>query len=95
MMICWELCDLSLKNEYSCITMSLLGGGSMSNPVFRISPKKYNGETTIVSMRLPKDLLKEIDSVASITGRNRNEILTMSLEFALNHMEVQTKEDEG
>lgn len=67
----------------------------MSNPVFRISPKKYNGETTIVSMRLPKDLLKEIDSVASITGRNRNEILTMSLEFALNHMEVQTKEDEG
>ena len=66
----------------------------MSNPVFRISPKKYNGETTIVSMRLPKDLLKEIDSVASLTGRNRNEILTMSLEFALNHMEVQTKEYE-
>ena len=66
----------------------------MSNLVFRISPKKYNGETTIVSMRLPKDLLKEIDSVASLTGRNRNEILTMSLEFALNHMEVQTKESE-
>ena len=95
MMIYCKLCDLSLKNEYGCITMSLLGGGSMSNPVFRIPPKKYNGETTIVSMRLPKDLLKEIDSVASITGRNRNEILTMSLEFALNHMEVQTKESEG
>ena len=66
----------------------------MSNPVFRISPKKYNGETTIVSMRMAKDLLKDIDNVASITGRNRNEILTMSLEFALNHMEVVMKEQE-
>ena len=66
----------------------------MSNPVFRISPKKYNGETTIVSMRLSKELLKEIDNVASLTGRNRNEILTMSLEFALNHMEVVMKEQE-
>ena len=66
----------------------------MSNPVFRISPKKYNGETTIVSMRIAKDLLKDIDNVASITGRNRNEILTMSLEFALNHMDIVKKEQE-
>lgn len=66
----------------------------MSNPVFRISPKKYNGETTIVSMRMAKDLLKDIDNIANITGRNRNEILTMSLEFALNHMEVVMKEQE-
>lgn len=66
----------------------------MSNPVFRISPKKYNGETTIVSMRIAKDLLKDIDNVANITGRNRNEILTMSLEFALNHMEIVMKEQE-
>ena len=66
----------------------------MSNPVFRISPKKYNGETTIVSMRLAKDLLKDIDNIANLTGRNRNEILTMSLEFALNHMEIAMKEQE-
>lgn len=60
----------------------------MSEPVLRISPKKYNGETTIVSMRMAKELLKDIDNVAAITGRNRNEILTLSLEFALSHMEV-------
>ena len=66
----------------------------MSEPILRITPKKYSGETTIVSMRLAKDLLKDIDAVANVTGRNRNEILTMSLEFALNHMEIVMKERE-
>ena len=36
----------------------------MSEPVLRISPKKYSGETTIVSMRMSKELLKDIDAVA-------------------------------
>lgn len=64
----------------------------MDEPVLRITPKKYNGETTIISMRLAKELVKDIDAVANMTGRNRNEILTMSLEFALNHMEIIMKE---
>ena len=66
----------------------------MSEPILRITPKKYSGETTIVSKRIAKDLLKDIDAVANVTGRNRNEILTMSLEFALNHMEIVMKERE-
>lgn len=66
----------------------------MSETVLRISPKKYAGETTIVSMRMAKDLLKDIDEVAAATGRNRNEILTMSLEFALKHMEIVLNERE-
>lgn len=65
----------------------------MSEPVLRITPKKYGGESTIVSMRLSRELLKDIDAVAAFTGRNRNEILTMSLEFALNHIEIAMKED--
>ena len=60
----------------------------MSEPILRITPKKYNGETTIISMRVAKDMLKDIDAVAASTGRNRNEILAMSLEFAINHMEI-------
>lgn len=60
----------------------------MSEPVLKISPKKYNGETTIVSMRMSKELLKDIDEIAAKTGYNRNELLTMSLEFAVNHMEI-------
>ena len=66
----------------------------MEKPTLRITPKKYAGESTIVSMRMSKELLKDIDAVATATGRNRNEILTMSLEFALNHMEIVMKERE-
>ena len=66
----------------------------MERPILRISPKKYAGETTIVSMRMAKDLLKDIDAVANVTGRTRNEILSMSLEFALEHMEIVMKEKE-
>ena len=66
----------------------------MSEPVLRISPKKYSGETTIVSMRMSKELLKDIDNIAKVTGRNRNEIMAMSLEFALNHIEIVMKERE-
>ena len=60
----------------------------MSEPVFRIPKKKYGGDSTVVSMRISKELLKDIDKVADLTGRNRNEILTMSLEFALSHTEI-------
>ncbi len=66
----------------------------MERPILRISPKKYAGETTIVSMRMAKDLLKDIDAVANVTGRTRNAILTMSLEFALEHMEIVMRERE-
>ena len=53
----------------------------MQEPVFRITPKKYGGETTIISVSIDKDMLAQIDDVANLTGRNRNEILQMSLEF--------------
>jgi hypothetical protein len=66
----------------------------MSEPVFRIPKKKYGGDTTVVSMRISRELLKDIDKVADISGRNRNEILTLSLEFALKHTEILMQEDE-
>ena len=66
----------------------------MSDPVLKIEPKKYAGETTIVSMRMHKDMLKDIDAVAAATGRTRNEILSTSLEFALEHMEIEKDREE-
>ena len=65
----------------------------MSDPVLKIEPKNYGGETTIVSMRLAKEMLREIDAVATATGRTRNEILSTSLEFALEHMEIRKDEE--
>ena len=67
----------------------------MANPTLRITPKKYTGETTVLSMRVAKDMLRDIDEIAKRTGRNRNEILSLSLEFALNHAEIISGEQEG
>ena len=63
----------------------------MDNIKLIIPQKKYTGETSIVSMRIPKDMLKDIDLAAKAAGRTRNEILQMSLEFALKHMEISNK----
>ena len=53
-----------------------------------IRPQKYGGETTVISLRLPKEMLAVIDQAASETGRTRNEILVLSLEYALENMEI-------
>lgn len=60
----------------------------METPKLHISPRRYTGESTVISMRLPKDMLKEIDAAAEKSGRPRNEILLMGMEFALQHMEI-------
>ena len=56
-----------------------------------IKPHKFAGETTVISLRLPKEMLSVIDQVATDTGRTRNEILVMSMEFALENMEINDK----
>ena len=61
----------------------------MSEPVFKIKSRKYTGESTVISMRIPKDMLTDIDRAAEFAGRTRNELLTMSLEFALKHMVIE------
>ena len=66
----------------------------MEKPVFWVQQKKYTGESAVISIRLPKDLLWEIDEAARTSGRTRNEILTMGLEFAMNHIKVTADEPE-
>lgn len=54
-----------------------------------IQAKKYSGETAVVSARLPNDLIKKIDAVCKATGRNRNEIIQMCLEFSVENIEIE------
>lgn len=61
----------------------------MEKPKLTITPKKYTEETSVISMRIPKDLVRHIDEIAKATGRTRNEIMMMSLEFALGNMEIE------
>lgn len=60
----------------------------LEKPKLKISQKKYTGETSVISMRLPKDMLKDLDNTAEMTGRTRNEIMLMCLEYALTNMEI-------
>ena len=63
----------------------------MGESKFQITPKKYIGESSVVSLRMPKDMLRDIDVIAAKTGRTRNEFMLMSLEFALDHLEIEEK----
>ena len=56
-----------------------------------ITPKRYTEESQVISVRLPKDMLHDVDTVAQDTGRTRNEIILMGLEFALRHLEITEK----
>ena len=60
----------------------------MYEPRLDIIPKKYTGETTVISLRIPKDMLADIDDFASKTGWTRNELLTRYIEFSLEHTDI-------
>ncbi|MBQ7384743.1 MAG: ribbon-helix-helix protein, CopG family [Clostridia bacterium] len=53
-----------------------------------ISSKKFRGDSSVVSVRLPNDLTRRLDEVANKTGRTRNEIIQTCLEFALENLEI-------
>lgn len=63
----------------------------MAERKLRIQPHRYGGESSVISLRLPKEMLTDIDRVASETGRTRNEILVLSMEYALENMEIEEK----
>ena len=64
----------------------------MEDVKFIISPKRYKEESQVFSVRMPKDMLRDIDAVAQKTGRTRNEIVLKSIEFMLTHLEIAEKE---
>ena len=54
-----------------------------------IPAKKYTGETAVVSARLPIDLINEIDDICEATGRSKNEVIQMCIEFSIENIEVE------
>ncbi|MGN1160958.1 MAG: ribbon-helix-helix protein, CopG family [Candidatus Fimenecus sp.] len=51
--------------------------------------KRFKGETGVVSIRLPNELIKSLDEIAEKTGRTRNEIMQKCLEFAVDNVEIE------
>jgi len=61
-----------------------------------IKSKKYgNSDTTIVSARIPVDLVSKIDDIAKKTNHSRNEMLQILLSFAVDRAEIGSGEEEA
>lgn len=59
-----------------------------------LSTKKFKEDsTTIISARVPTELLKKIENLAKKTNRNRNEIVQILLSFAVENTVIK-EEDE-
>ncbi|MCF0107999.1 MAG: ribbon-helix-helix protein, CopG family [Bacilli bacterium] len=55
-----------------------------------ISAKKYKAETTtIISARVPMELMKKIETLAEKTNRNKNEMVQILLTYAVDNAVVE------
>ena len=69
--------------------VTIIQGDYMENDKFIVRSKKTYGETSVVSARLPMAVIKELDKVSNRTGRTRNELILMCIEYALNRLEIE------
>lgn len=59
-----------------------------------IQAKKYKGDSVVISTRLPLELVQSIDQIAEKTGKTRNELVLLCLEFAVNNLVIESGEEE-
>ena len=65
-------------------------------PKLVIESKKFGGSDTMgVSARLPVEVITKIDEVAKKTNRNRNEVIQLCLDFALQNLEIKGSDEDG
>ena len=60
----------------------------MEERVLKIEAKKYKEESQVISIRIPKDMLQDIDLIAKTSGRTRNEIMMLFLDFGIKNSEI-------
>ena len=53
-----------------------------------ISPKKFRGDSSVVSVRLPNDMIERLDAIAEQTGRTRNDVIQKCLVFSIENLEI-------
>ena len=63
----------------------------MSDKTLKITTKKYQGDSSVVSVRLPNELIESLDRISKKTGRTRNDIMQRCLEFAIENLEIEEK----
>lgn len=60
----------------------------------KVSMKKYNGETSVVSLRMPNELISKLDDVCEKTGRTKNELIIKCLDFALDNLVIEGEDED-
>lgn len=61
----------------------------MTDKKFIVKTKKsYYERTSIVSVRFPNHLVDKLDVISSKTGRSRNELVLMCVEYALDNIQI-------
>ena len=53
---------------------------------FVIHPRKWAGESSVISARLPNAIINQLDGIVRQTGRSRNELILLCIEYALNDL---------
>lgn len=56
---------------------------------FIITPKE--DKTVTMTIRIDRELQEAYNKLSAKTNRSRNELISMALQYALNHMEVKDK----
>ena len=80
---------------YKCVKfkckMYYKGCEAMKNEKLIVKVKKPRGEdgTKTFSIRTKDEILKQIDAIAKRTGRARNEVVNIFLEYALENCEIE------
>lgn len=63
--------------------------GDIMDKKFVVRPRKPAfGKTSVVSTRLPDTVIEELDAISQKTGRSRNELIQMCIDFALENLEI-------
>ena len=71
-----------------CQKTTIKGCKTMPDKKLVISSKKFRGDSSVVSVRLPNDMIEKLDAIAEQTGRTRNEIIQKCLTFSIENIEV-------
>ena len=56
---------------------------------FLITPKE--DKTVTMTIRIDRDLQEKYNGLSSETNRSRNELISMALQYAIEHMEIKDK----
>ena len=60
-----------------------------------LTPKKFKTEsTTLIAARVSTELMKKIENLAKKTNRNRNEIVQILLDYAVDNVVIKDGDEE-